>query len=60
MEGEWKGFIYEIVMDDGFVREKGKKVMVVEENMIRRRIKMEERESEVMFGDEEGEVVMEN
>lgn len=58
LAGACTGFLYALVLADGFVRAQGKPVLVVAANLLSRRINMAERASAVLFGDAAGAVVL--
>ena len=58
LAGACSGFLYALVLADGFVRAQGKPVLVVAANILSRRINMEERGSAVVFADAAGAVVL--
>jgi 3-oxoacyl-[acyl-carrier-protein] synthase-3 len=58
LAGACAGFLYALVLADGFVRAQGVSVLVVAANVLSRRINPEERASCVLFADAAGAVVL--
>ncbi|WP_343314952.1 beta-ketoacyl-ACP synthase III [Brucella sp. BE17] len=58
LAGACSGFLYALVLADGFVRSHGRAVLVVAANMLSRRINPAERASTVLFADAAGAVVL--
>lgn len=58
LAGACSGFLYALMLADGFVRTQGKTVLVVAANILSRRINMSERASAVLFADAAGAMVM--
>ncbi len=58
LAGACSGFVYALVLADGFVRTHGKPVLVVAANILSRRINIEERASSVVFSDAAGAVLL--
>jgi 3-oxoacyl-[acyl-carrier-protein] synthase-3 len=58
LAGACAGFLYALVLADGFVRSQGVSVLVVAANVLSRRINPEERASCVLFADAAGAVVL--
>jgi 3-oxoacyl-[acyl-carrier-protein] synthase-3 len=56
--GACAGFLYAIVLADGFVRAQGAPVLVVAANVLSRRINLDERSSCILFADAAGAVVL--
>ena len=58
MAGACAGFLYALVLADGFVRTQGAPVLIVAANILSRRINPAERASCVLFADAAGAVVL--
>ena len=58
MAGACAGFLYALVLADGFVRTQGAPVLVVAANVLSRRINPDERASCILFADAAGAVVL--
>jgi 3-oxoacyl-[acyl-carrier-protein] synthase III len=58
MAGACAGFLYALVLADGFVRAHGAPVLIVAANILSRRINPEERGSSVLFSDAAGAVLL--
>ncbi|TCL64138.1 beta-ketoacyl-ACP synthase III [Rhizobium sp. BK251] len=58
LAGACSGFLYALVLADGFVRAQGKPVLVVAANILSRRINMEERGTAAVFADAAGAVLL--
>jgi 3-oxoacyl-[acyl-carrier-protein] synthase-3 len=58
LAGACAGFLYALVLADGFVRAQGAPVLVVAANMLSRRINPDERSSCILFADAAGAVVL--
>lgn len=58
LAGACSGFVYALILADGFVRAHGKAVLVVAANILSRRINPQERTSSVVFADAAGAVVL--
>ncbi len=58
LAGACSGFLYALVLADGFVRAQGKPVLVVAANILSRRINMEERSTAAVFADAAGAVLL--
>ncbi len=58
LAGACSGFLYALTLADGFVRSRGKPVLVVAANILSRRINPAERASAVLFADAAGAVVV--
>lgn len=58
LAGACSGFLYALVLADGFVRNTGKPVLVVAANILSRRIDMEERNTAILFADAAGAVLL--
>jgi len=58
MAGACAGFLYALVLADGFVRSQGAPVLVVAANILSRRINPEDRASCILFADAAGAVVL--
>ncbi|MBB4189238.1 3-oxoacyl-[acyl-carrier-protein] synthase-3 [Sinorhizobium terangae] len=58
LAGACSGFLYALTLADGFVRTRGKPVLVVAANILSRRINPAERASAVLFADAAGAVVV--
>ncbi|MBX9711043.1 MAG: beta-ketoacyl-ACP synthase III [Xanthobacteraceae bacterium] len=58
LAGACSGFLYALILADGFVRTQGKPALVVAGNILSRRINPEERASSVVFADAAGAVVL--
>lgn len=58
LAGACCGFLYALVLADGFVRAQGKPVLVVAANILSRRINMEERGTAAVFADAAGAVLL--
>lgn len=58
LAGACAGFIYALVLADGYVRAQGKPVLVIAANILSRRINPAERASAVLFADAAGAVVL--
>lgn len=58
LAGACSGFIYALVLADGFVRAHGKPVLVVAANILSRRINLEERGTASVFADAAGAVLL--
>lgn len=58
LAGACSGFLYALVLADGFVRAHGKPVLVVAANILSRRINMEERGTAAVFADAAGAVLL--
>ncbi|MBP1861797.1 beta-ketoacyl-ACP synthase III [Rhizobium herbae] len=58
LAGACSGFLYALVLADGFVRAQGRPVLVVAANILSRRINPAERASAVLFADAAGAVVL--
>jgi len=58
LAGACSGFLYALVLADGFVRAQGRPVLVVAANILSRRINPAERGTAVLFADAAGAVVL--
>jgi len=58
LAGACSGFLYALVLADGFVRAHGKPVLVVAANILSRRINLEERGTASVFADAAGAVIL--
>jgi 3-oxoacyl-[acyl-carrier-protein] synthase III len=58
LAGACSGFLYALVLADGFVRAHGKPVLVVAANILSRRINMKERGTAAVFADAAGAVLL--
>jgi 3-oxoacyl-[acyl-carrier-protein] synthase III len=58
LSGACSGFLYALVMADGFVRTQAKPVLVVAANILSRRINLSDYDSAILFGDAAGAVVI--
>jgi 3-oxoacyl-[acyl-carrier-protein] synthase III len=58
LAGACSGFVYALVLADGFVRAQGRPVLVVAANILSRRINMEERGTAAVFADAAGAVLL--
>lgn len=58
LTGACSGFLYALVLADGYVRAHGKPVLIVAANILSRRINMEERETASVFADAAGAVLL--
>ncbi|HEY0218258.1 MAG TPA: beta-ketoacyl-ACP synthase III [Afipia sp.] len=58
LAGACSGFLYALILADGFVRTQGKAALVVAANILSRRINPQERSSSVVFADAAGAVVL--
>ncbi len=58
LAGACSGFLYALILADGFVRTQGKAALVVAANILSRRINPQERTSSVVFADAAGAVVL--
>lgn len=58
LAGACSGFIYALILADGFVRTQGKAALVVAANILSRRINPQEHTSSVVFADAAGAVVL--
>jgi 3-oxoacyl-[acyl-carrier-protein] synthase-3 len=58
LAGACAGFLYALVLADGFVRAQGAPVLVVAANVLSRRINPDERSSCILFADAAGAVVL--
>lgn len=58
LAGACSGFLYALVLADGFVRNVRKPVLVVAANILSRRIDMEERNTAILFADAAGAVLL--
>lgn len=58
LAGACAGFLYALVLADGFVRLQGKAVLVIAANILSRRINREERASAILFADAAGALVL--
>ncbi|MGV1759645.1 beta-ketoacyl-ACP synthase III [Rhizobium sp. A22-96] len=58
LAGACSGFLYALVLADGFIRAQNSPVLVVAANILSRRINMEERASSVVFADAAGAVLL--
>ncbi|RTL51666.1 MAG: beta-ketoacyl-ACP synthase III [Bradyrhizobiaceae bacterium] len=58
LAGACSGFVYALILADGFVRTQGKPALVVAANILSRRINPQERASSVVFADAAGAVVL--
>ena len=58
MAGACAGFLYALVLADGFVRAQNAPVLVVAANVLSRRINPDERASCILFADAAGAVVL--
>ena len=58
LAGACAGFLYALVLADGFVRAQGAPVLIVAANILSRRVNPEERASCILFADAAGAVVL--
>ena len=58
LAGACSGFLYALTLADGFVRSRGRPVLVVAANILSRRINPEDRSSAVLFADAAGAAVL--
>jgi len=58
LAGACSGFLYALVLADGFVKNFRKPVLVVAANILSRRINMEERNTAILFADAAGAVLL--
>ncbi len=58
LAGACSGFLYALVLADGFVKNFRKPVLVVAANILSRRISMEERNTAILFADAAGAVLL--
>ena len=58
LAGACSGFLYALVLADGFVKNFRKSVLVVAANILSRRINMEERNTAILFADAAGAVLL--
>jgi len=58
LSGACSGFIYALMMADGFVRTQAKAALIVAANILSRRINLSEHDSAVLFGDAAAAVVV--
>ncbi|GAA5656128.1 acetoacetyl CoA synthase NphT7 [Brucella sp. NBRC 13694] len=58
LAGACSGFLYALVLADGFVKNFRKPVLVVAANILSRRISMEERNTAILFADAAGSVLL--
>ncbi|MBQ0710242.1 MULTISPECIES: beta-ketoacyl-ACP synthase III [unclassified Ochrobactrum] len=58
LAGACSGFLYALVLADGFVKNFGKPVLVVAANILSRRIDMKERNTAILFADAAGAVLL--
>ncbi|MBC2886340.1 beta-ketoacyl-ACP synthase III [Ochrobactrum sp. CM-21-5] len=58
LAGACSGFLYALVLADGFVKNFNRPVLVVAANILSRRINMDERNTAVLFADAAGAVVL--
>ncbi|KAB2731109.1 beta-ketoacyl-ACP synthase III [Brucella intermedia] len=58
LAGACSGFLYALVLADGFVKNTRKPVLVVAANILSRRINMEERNTAILFADAAGAVLL--
>jgi 3-oxoacyl-[acyl-carrier-protein] synthase-3 len=58
LAGACSGFLYALILADGFVRTQGKPILIVAANILSRRINPEERDSAILFADAAGAMVL--
>ncbi|EEQ92963.1 beta-ketoacyl-ACP synthase III [Brucella sp. ZJ1_1] len=58
LAGACSGFLYALVLADGFVKNFRKPVLVVAANILSRRVSMEERNTAILFADAAGSVLL--
>lgn len=58
LAGACSGFLYALILADGFVRAQGKPVLIVAANILSRRINPAERASAIVFADAAGAVLL--
>jgi 3-oxoacyl-[acyl-carrier-protein] synthase-3 len=58
LAGACAGFIYALILADGFVRTQGRPILIVAANLLSRRINPDERASASLFADAAGAVVL--